>query len=100
VVVLSPVVFALSVALQMYVAAMSLVNGILTVAPLQIVVLPELVIEGAGFTVTVEVAGLVLVQPFAVAVIEYVAVPGDVVVALRYCTIVEPLEADAPVTAD
>ena len=53
VLVLSPVVLALSVAIQLKVAAALLVNSMLTVPPLQMVAVVVLVIDGAGFTVTV-----------------------------------------------
>jgi hypothetical protein len=54
-VVLSPVVFGLSVAIQVKVEPTLAVNGIFTVPPLQIVAEPALVIAGTGFTVTVAV---------------------------------------------
>ena len=53
--ILSPVTFVLLVAIQVYVAATVLVNGILTVLPLQIVTDDALVIVGAASTVTVTV---------------------------------------------
>jgi hypothetical protein len=56
--VLSPVVLALSVALQVYVAGILLDNGIFTADPLQIVAVPELVIAGAGLTVATTLIGL------------------------------------------
>lgn len=52
---LSPVVFVLSVAIQVYADGTLLVNARLVVLPLQIVALPALVIAGAGFTDTVMV---------------------------------------------
>ena len=55
---LSPVVFTLSAASHVNVEAMLLVNGTLTVAPLQIVAVLALVIAGVGFTVTVTVCGV------------------------------------------
>ena len=54
-VVLSPVVLVLSVAIHVNEEATSLVKGMLTVPPLQIVAVLALVIEGVGFTVTVTV---------------------------------------------
>ena len=54
-VVLSPVVFALSVAIHVYVEATLLVNGMFTVPPLHIVAELALVIAGVGFTVTLTV---------------------------------------------
>ena len=54
-VVLSPVVFALSVAIHVNVEATLLVNGMLTVSPLQIVAELALVIAGVGFTITLTV---------------------------------------------
>ena len=54
-VVLSPVVFALSAAIHVYVEATLLVNGMLTVSPLHIVAELALVIAGVGFTVTMTV---------------------------------------------
>ena len=53
--VLSPVVFVLSAAIHVNVEATLLVNGILTVAPLQMVAELALVIAGVGLTVTVTV---------------------------------------------
>ena len=50
--VLSPVVFALSAAIQEKPEDMVALKGMFTVPPLQIVALDELVIVGAGFTVT------------------------------------------------
>ena len=50
---LSPVVLGLSVAIQVLVDAILLVNGILTLSPLQIEAVVGLVIDGAGRTVTV-----------------------------------------------
>jgi hypothetical protein len=58
VVVLSPLVFALSVAIHVYVDATELVSGIVTVDPLHIVAVDALVIVGTGFTVTVTVCGV------------------------------------------
>lgn len=58
IVVLSPVVFALSAATQVYVDGQLLVNAMDTVPPLQIVAVPGLVIVGGGFTVTVTVCGV------------------------------------------
>ena len=57
-VVLSPVVFRLSVATHEYVEFTLLVKGILTVPPLQIVALLGFVIIGVGSTVTVIVCGV------------------------------------------
>ena len=54
-VVLSPVVFALSVAIHVYVETTLLVNGMLIVSPLHIVAELTLVIAGVGFTVTLTV---------------------------------------------
>ena len=54
-VVLSPVVFALSVAIHVYVEDTLLVNGMLIVSPLHIVAELTLVIAGVGFTVTLTV---------------------------------------------
>ena len=62
-VVLSPVVFALSVAIHVYVEAMLLVNAILTVSPLQIVALLVLVMAGTGFTVNVIVCSAPIQLP-------------------------------------
>ena len=68
------------------------------VAPEQILcALGVAVIVGAGFTVTVAVIG-VPAHPPAVGVIVYTAVPADVEVALRACEMVEPEEAEAPLT--
>jgi hypothetical protein len=53
--VLSPVVLGLSVAIQVYVEATLLVNGMFTVLPLQIVAELALVMVGVGITVTVTV---------------------------------------------
>ena len=50
---LSPVVLVLSAAIQLKFDATLLVNGMLTVPPLQIVTVLALVIAGFGFTVTV-----------------------------------------------
>ena len=61
--VLSPVVFALSDAIQLKPEATSAVNGILTVPPLQIVAEDALVIAGVGFTVTVTVCALPVHPP-------------------------------------
>ena len=55
---LSPVVFTLSVAIHVKVDVLLLVNGMLTVPPLQIVAVVGLVIVGAGFTVTFKVCGV------------------------------------------
>ena len=52
---LSPVVLVLSAAIHVNVDATLLVNGILTVPPLQIVAVLALVMAGVGFTVTVTV---------------------------------------------
>ena len=53
---LSPVVFVLSVAIQVNVAPTTLdVSGMFTVAPVQIVAVPALVTVDAGLTVTVTV---------------------------------------------
>ena len=57
-VILSPVVFGLSIAIQVKEAATLLVRGILTVPALQIVAVVLLVIAGAGFTVTVTVCAV------------------------------------------
>ena len=57
VVVLSPVVLGLLTAIHVYVEALSLVNAMLNVAPLQMVAPGVLVIVGAGFTVTVMLCG-------------------------------------------
>ena len=53
VVVLSPVVLGLFVAIHLKVADKFAVSGILTIPPLHIAALLALVIDGAGFTVTV-----------------------------------------------
>lgn len=66
-VVLSPVVFTLSLASHEYVEVKELVKGILTVPPLQIVALLKLVIVGVGIILTVTVCG-VPVQPSGVDV--------------------------------
>ena len=66
-VVLSPVVFRLSLASHKYVEVKELVKGILTVPTLQIVALLTLVIVGVGITLTVTVCG-VPVQPSGVDV--------------------------------
>ena len=55
VVMLSPLVLILSVAIQVKFEAMPAVNGMLTVPPLQMVAVAALVILGAGFTLTVTV---------------------------------------------
>ena len=55
---LSPVVLVLSAAIQLKLDATLLVNGILTVPPLQIVAVLALVIAGVGFTVTVTVCAV------------------------------------------
>jgi hypothetical protein len=52
VVMLSPVVLGLSVAIQVYEDATLLVSGMFTVPPLQIVAVPTLVMAGVGLTVT------------------------------------------------
>ena len=57
VVILSPEVFGLFVAIQVKVEPTFAVKGIFTVPPLQIVAVPALVITGTGFTVTVAVIG-------------------------------------------
>jgi hypothetical protein len=54
-VVLSPVVFILSAAIQVYGDAKLLVNGMFTVPPVQIVAVFGFVMAAAGFTVTVKV---------------------------------------------
>jgi hypothetical protein len=54
-VVLSPVVFGLSAAIQVNVAGILAVNGMFTACPLQIETALTLVIAGVGFTVTVTV---------------------------------------------
>ena len=51
----SPDVFGLSIAYQKYVEAKLLVREILNTVPLQTEAADALVIEGAGFTITVEV---------------------------------------------
>ena len=50
--ILSPVVFALFAAIQVKLEEIVAPKGMFTVLPLQIVALFELVIVGAGFTVT------------------------------------------------
>lgn len=65
--VLSPVVFRLSLATHKYVDVKVLVRGMLTVPPLQVVALVTLVIVGVGIIVTVTVCG-VPVQPSGVDV--------------------------------
>jgi len=62
-IVLSPVVFALSVAIHVYVEATLLVNVILTVSPLHIVAELALVIAGVGFTVTLTVCSAPMQLP-------------------------------------
>ena len=52
---LSPVVFILSVAIQLYEDTTLLEKGILTVPPLQIDAVAGLLIAGTGFTTTVTV---------------------------------------------
>ena len=53
--VLSPVVFGLFAAIQEKMEKLLLVNGMVTVPPLQIVAVFGLVIVGDGFTVTITV---------------------------------------------
>ena len=55
--VLSPLVFKLSAAYHVYVAAILLDNGIITLPPLQIVISLILSKLGPGFIVTVTVCG-------------------------------------------
>ena len=62
-VVLSPVVFALSVAIHVNVEATLLVNGMFTVSPLQIVALLVLVMAETGFTVKVIVCSAPMQLP-------------------------------------
>ena len=62
-VVLSPVVFALSVAIHVNVEATLLVNAILTVSPLHIVAELALVIAGVGFTVTLTICSAPIQLP-------------------------------------
>jgi hypothetical protein len=95
--VLSPAVLALFAAIHVYVEATLLVSGILTVPPLQIVAVLALVIKGLGFTVITTVIG-VPAQPPELGVTVYVAVPGEVPVAVNVCDIVDPLPAEAPET--
>ena len=72
---LSPVVFGLSTATQLYVDGTLLVKAIFTGAPLQIVAVPALVISGVGLTVTVTVCGVPGQLPVAdVGVTVYVTV--------------------------
>ena|ERR1035437_7779038 len=97
-VVLSPVVFTLSVAIHVKLDATLLVKGILTVAPLQIVAVLALVIAGFGFTVTVAIIAAP-VQPFT-GVIVYVAVPGLAPIVVNVCVMFAPAPLDAPVTPD
>ena len=66
-VILSPVVFALSAAIHVYVDVKLLVNGIVTVSPSQIVAPEGLVITGLGFIETVTDWGVPM-QPKGVAV--------------------------------
>lgn len=61
--VLSPVVLALSPAIQVKSEATFAVNGIFTVPPLQIVAELALVITGVGFTVTVTVCAVPVQLP-------------------------------------
>lgn len=97
VVVLSPEVFGLSVAIQLKVDPMFADNGMLTVLPLQMVAEEVLVITGTGFTVTVAVAGNPAHDPI-VGVMVYVAVPELVLVVDNVCAIVDPVLPEAPVT--
>ena len=97
VVILSPDVFGLFVAIHVYVEATLLVNGIITVPPLQIVAVFALVIAGIGLTVTVAVIAVPL-QPLAEGVIVYTAVPATVLVAFKVCEMVAPEPAEAPLT--
>jgi hypothetical protein len=79
-VVLSPLVFALSAAIQENVEATFEVSGMLTLAPLQIVAVFALVIAGVGFTVTVTVCDEPgQVPPVEVGVTVYVTVCALVV---------------------
>ena len=66
--VLSPVVFGLLAATHVNVAGTVDVNAMFNATPLQIVSADELVITGAGLTVTVIVCGNILPQLPVVAV--------------------------------
>jgi hypothetical protein len=69
VVVLSPVVFGLSVAIHEYVEVTLLVKGMLTVPPLHTDAVIELVMIGTGITVTVTVCEIpAQVPPITVGV--------------------------------
>ncbi len=65
--------------------------------PKQMVVFPEIVAVGNGFTVTVAVIGNP-VQPLPEGVMVYTTVPGVVEVTVNACAIVAPLPEVAPVT--
>lgn len=91
-VVLSPVVFGLFVAIQVYDEATLLVSGMLTVFPLQMVAVDALVIAGVGFTVTVTVCGVPAQPPaVAVGVTVYVTVCAAEVVFVITSVSVAPL---------
>jgi hypothetical protein len=94
---LSPVVFKLSVAIQVYVEPTLLVKGILTVFPVQIVAEAALVIVGVGLTVTETTIGAPVQTP-AKGVIVYVAVPATAPVVVNVSEMVDPEEDVAPVT--
>ncbi len=96
---LSPVVLALFVALQVYVEERSLVKGIFNVDPLHIVAVPELVIVGAGLTVTTVVMG-VPKQLFAEGVMVYIADPATAPVVVKLSIIAELVPVVAPETPD
>jgi hypothetical protein len=55
------------------------------------------VATGLGLTVITTTIGVPL-QPPATGVIVYVAVPGEVPVAVSVCAMLDPLAADAPLT--
>ena len=76
-VVLSPPTFEFAVAIQVYVEAIELVNGILTVLPLQTDAVFVLVITGKATAVKLIVAVLTQVYVF-VAVNVYTVVPATV----------------------
>ena len=99
VVVLSPVVLALLAATHVKEEDMSADKGIETVAPLQMVAVFALVMDGKGFTVTVITSGKPE-QPAAIDCTVYTAVPAPAPVKVRFCAIVFPDPLEAPVTPD
>ena len=82
------------------VPATLLVNAIEVVAPEQIVCDDGVAVAtGVGLTVIVTIMGAPG-HPFAVGVTVYVAVPGVTPVAVKVCAMLDPLDAEAPVTPD